>query len=242
MIDSEIREQTAKLKNMNARQRLRYIWDYYKVPIIAAVILIYALISFIHGRMTYKPTVFNLIMIDSNVTDLIDKSLLDGYAEYNKGFNPDKEQISLHADYHSESLDQGFYPDRQKLMMEYGAGAIDATIAPGKVMEELGPDQAFADLTLILPESLMEKLESSGLEVLSTTYEDPATKKTYTYPFAINISEAPAIKKGFTDINGETLPYFDTDCYLAISPNSEYMDNCISFIDYLLKDTMSSGL
>ncbi|MBQ9606162.1 MAG: hypothetical protein IJV16_03175, partial [Lachnospiraceae bacterium] len=98
MINEEIREQTDKLKEMNAKQRMQYIWDYYKIPIIIAVILIYAITAFIHNRLTYRPTVFNLIMIDSNVTELINESLLDDFAEYNKDFDPDKEQVSLHAD------------------------------------------------------------------------------------------------------------------------------------------------
>ena len=234
MISNEIREQNEKLKDMDARQRLQYIWDYYKVPIMITVILLYALISFIHSRLTYKPTVFNLIMIDSNVTDLIDQSLLDGFAGYNEGFDPDREQISLHADYNTENLDSGFYPERQKLMMEYGAGTIDATIAPKKAIEELGPYQAFADMTAILPADLMDRISSEGLELIYTTYEDPATGKVYNYPVAVNISGTAAIKKGFTDINGETFRYFDSDCYYAISPNSEYMDNCISFLNYLM--------
>ena len=40
---------------------------------------------------------------------------------------------------------------------------------------------------------------------------------------------------GFTDINGKTCPYFDSDCYFAISPNTKYPDNCISFLNYLLQ-------
>ena len=122
MINEEIKEQTAKLKNMSTGQKLQYIRDYYSIPIIIAVILLIALISFIHNRLTYKPTVFNLIMIDSNITSLTNESLLDGYPGYNKDFDPDREQIALHADYYTETLDEGIYPIRQKLMMEYGSG------------------------------------------------------------------------------------------------------------------------
>ena len=235
MINEEIKEQTDKLKEMDSKHRLQYIWDYYKVPIIIAVILLYVIIAFIHNRLTYKPTVFNLIMIDSNVTELINESLLDDFAEYNTDFDPDKEQISLHADYDTASLDQGFYSNRQRLMMEYGAGTIDATIAPKEAIEEFAPYQAFADLSAVLPEELMDQLTSGDHELIYTTYEDPATKKEYQYPAAVNISDSSAIKKGFTDINGETFPYFDSDCYYAISPNSEYIDNCILFLEYLLQ-------
>ncbi len=235
MINEEIKEQTAKLKNMSAGQKLQYIRDYYSIPIIIAVILLIALISFIHNRLTYKPTVFNLIMIDSNITSLTNESLLDGYPGYNKDFDPDREQIALNADYNTETLDEGIYPIRQKLMMEYGSGTVDATIAPKEVMEEFGQYQAFADLTTILPPDLMDRITSEGREILFAVYEDPATGKSYNIPVAVNISDTSEIKKGFTDINGKTCPYFDSDCYFAISPNTKYPDNCISFLNYLLQ-------
>ena len=237
MLREEIKEQTRKLKEMDSRQKLQYIWDYYKAPLIIALLVIYALAAFIHNRLTYKPTVFNLVLIDSSVTDLINESLLDGYAEYNKNFNPGKEQLSLRADYNTADLDQGFYSNRQKLMMEYGSGTIDATLAPKAAIEELAPNQAFADLSAVLPEELTDRISAEGRELIYTSYKDPSTGKVYKLPVAVNVSDSAPIKKGFTDINGKTFPYFDRDCYLAISPNSEYMDNCILFLNYLLDTT-----
>ncbi len=155
-----------KFKKLNNRQKLQYIWDYYKVPIIIAIILIFAFISFVRNRLEYKPTVFNLVMIDSNVTELIDKSLLDGFSEYCEDFDPDTQQISLHADYDSSTFDQGLYSGRQKILAEYNVGSIDATIAPKAVIEELAESQAFGDLSEILPKDMMDKIISKGCEII----------------------------------------------------------------------------
>lgn len=223
-----------RFKELNTSKKLQYIWDYYKAPILIVVAVLFVLVSFIRNRLAYKPTVFNLVMIDSNVTDLIEGSLLDGFASYCKDFDPDTQQISLHADYDSSTFDEGIYSNRQRILAEYNVGSIDATIAPKKVIEDLGQSQTFGDLKDILPPDLMERIMSSGYDLICISYTDPATDETHEYPAAINISSSAEIKKGFTDANGETIPYYDTDCYYAISPNSSYIDHDILFLEYLL--------
>ncbi|MCR5774447.1 MAG: hypothetical protein K6G42_05125 [Lachnospiraceae bacterium] len=220
---------------MNTRAKLRYIWDYYKYPIIIAMIVVIAVVSFIRGRLAYKPTVFNLVMIDSNVSELADRTLLDDFRESCSDFDPDKEKITLNANYDTSTMDQGMYSEKQKLLIEYNVGSIDATIGPKDIMEELAEGQAFVDLNDLLPEELMARIRDENIEILTAHYEDPATGKKYDFPAAINISGSEAIKKGFTDIYGETFPYFDEDCYYAVSPNSSYLDHGIEFLKYLLE-------
>ncbi|MBQ9361390.1 MAG: hypothetical protein IJT96_10195 [Lachnospiraceae bacterium] len=225
-----------KFKELNNKQKLQYIWDYYKIPIIIAIILIFAIISFVRNRLEYKPTVFNLVMIDSNVTELIAESLLDGFADYCEDFDPDTQQISLHADYDSSTFNQGIgiYSNRQKILAEYSVGTIDATIAPKDVIEELAESQAFGDLSEILPKAMMDEIISKGYDIIHVSYEDPATGEVHDFPAAINISESLEIQKGFTDINGKISPYFNEDCYYAISPNSSYLEHDILFLEYLI--------
>ena len=106
----------AKFKSMPLKKKLQYIWDYYKVPIILGIILVYAVTTFIHGRLTAKTTVFRLVMIDSNVNELIEGSLLDGFAEEIDGFDPDRQQLVLDADYDLSSESFTVYTIEQKLL------------------------------------------------------------------------------------------------------------------------------
>ncbi|MBQ4481696.1 MAG: hypothetical protein II966_00535 [Lachnospiraceae bacterium] len=232
----ETGRETSKFSNLNSKQKLQYIWDYYKIPIIGGLILIYALTSFIHGRMTAKKTVFCLAMINSNATDLMDETLINDFSKTREDFDPIHQEMRLEADFTFEGYDLIASSYMQRLLAEYNVGAIDATISTKEVMEELASHQAFADLSAVLPEELFTKLQSEGYEIIYTDYEDPATNETHRFPFAVNISESGTIKKGFTDVTGEPHSYFDEDCYYALSPNSSYIDNGIAFLEYLLEN------
>ena len=224
-----------RIKGMPAKQKLSYIWDYYKVPIILGVILIYAVTSFIHGRLTAKHTVFRLVMIDSNVTAFIEGSLLDGFEDHCKDFDPDHDQMILDAGYDLSDPGFGAYTTEQKLLAEYNVGSIDGTIAPEEEIKKLAESQAFADLSEALPEDFFDRIRSLGVEMIYNKYEDPATGSIHEYPCALNISKSPLITSGFTESTGTSLPYYDKDCYYAISPNGNNLENSISFLEYLLE-------
>ena len=220
---------------MTIKQKAGYIWDYYKVHIIIGIIVIYAVTSFIHGKLTEKQTVFRLVMIDSNVTELIEDSFLDGFAGELDSFDPDREQMILDADYDLDSRGFGAYSTEQLILAEYNVGSIDGTVAPEEEIRSLAGTQAFGDLNELLPHEIMEKIALRDIEVLRIRYEDPATGEVHEYPFAVNISSSPCIQSGFTDAMGNTISYYDKDCYYAISPNSSNLENSIAFLEYLLE-------
>ncbi len=225
-----------KFKDMSAKQKLSYIWYYYKVPIVLLFVLMFIVTDFIHGRLTAKPTVFRLAMIGSNATELMEDTLMDGFYHYCPGFDPDKEQMILDAGFDLNDPGIGAYTAGTKLLAEYGAGNIDATIADKADITFLAESQAFADLTEILPEDLMTEIRSSSTEILYNKYEDPATGEVHEYPFAVNISGSRAIKQGFTESTGENKSYYNEDCYCAISPNSDNPENSIEFLRYLISE------
>ncbi|MBO6146535.1 MAG: hypothetical protein J6O70_03035, partial [Lachnospiraceae bacterium] len=99
MINDEIRKQTGKLKDMDMKQRLQYIWDYYKLPIILVLVVLFAVFSFIRDKATSKQTVFYVAMLDSNVTETVQSTLLDGFADTLDGFDSEHETMMINADY-----------------------------------------------------------------------------------------------------------------------------------------------
>ncbi len=233
MINEEIKEQTGKLKNMDLKQKISYIWDYYKVHIMIAVVVIFAVSSFIHDKATSKDCVFFVAMLNSNVSSAVESDLFNDFAASLEDFDPEHETMTIDANYNIEGTDQVAYAFMQRILADYNVGNIDATIATRDAIEQFASYQAYADLKEILPADLFNDLEAAGWDFIYNTYEDPATGKTYTYPAAVNISSCPAIKKGFTDAEGINVPYFDTECYYAISPNSLHTDTAVAFLSFL---------
>lgn len=51
------------LKNMSRKEKMEYIWDYYKIHIIGSIVVIALIASFIHGQATKIEYVANLTII-----------------------------------------------------------------------------------------------------------------------------------------------------------------------------------
>ena len=234
MTDTEKREQAERFAKMDRRQKLQYIWDYYKIPIIAVLVLILAVTSIVRDRMSRKETVLYIAMLDSNASFVMESNLLDDFTATLEGFDADREQMEINADYDASGTSRPGFVFIEKTVADYSAGIIDATIAPKAAIEQYAEHQAYGDLSEILPKELYDRLRSEGYELIEHTYEDPATGKRYEYPAAVNISDSSAIKAGFTDVDGNKRDYYDEDCYYAISPDTENMDNCVAFLEYLL--------
>ncbi len=235
MTDTEKRERSERFRRMDRKQKLQYIWDYYKIPIIVVIVLILATTSIVRDRLNAKKTVLYVAMLDSNASYVMESNLLDDFTASLEGFDADREQMVINADYDTESKGMTGFTFIEKTVADYSADIIDATIAPKEAIEKYADHQAYGDLSGLLPKDVFEKLQAGGYEMIRHTYEDPATGERYEYVAAVNVSDSPAIKAGFTDLEGEKKDYFDGDCYYAISPNTENMDNCVAFLEYLLE-------
>jgi len=62
------------LKGMTRKNKIEYIWDYYKIHIIVSLIVLIGMISFIHGQITKINYEFNLTIIGGSLdSDKIQK-------------------------------------------------------------------------------------------------------------------------------------------------------------------------
>lgn len=57
----------ADLKNMTFKEKREYIWDYYKIHIIAGIFLIAVIGSIIHDQVTKVDTIFNLTLVGNSI-------------------------------------------------------------------------------------------------------------------------------------------------------------------------------
>ena len=59
----------SKFTNMSSKEKVDYIWDYYKIPIIAVLIIIVSLVSFIHSQATKINYIFNFTVLSTTIQD-----------------------------------------------------------------------------------------------------------------------------------------------------------------------------
>jgi hypothetical protein len=62
------------IKGLTRKKKVQYIWDYYKIHIMAIIIVLFSIIGFIHGQITKINYEFNLTIIGiSSGADKIEK-------------------------------------------------------------------------------------------------------------------------------------------------------------------------
>ena len=165
-IQDEIREQTKKFKDLTPKEKLKYIWDYYKIPIIVAVaVVIFVAVLVGDIRDNNKPTYINAVFINSNIAADPGIALEDDYLRCT-GVNPEEQHVFLSYDYNfsSEYFDTTMMAYQQKLMALYSAQDVDAVIGPVGIMETVADCGGYGDLEKMLPADLIDDLKERGYE------------------------------------------------------------------------------
>ena len=165
------------LSSMSRKKKAEYIWEYYKLHIIAVLVIILMVTSFIHGQITKVDYVFNLTLIgnsvDSNKKSEVEKQLTNFVI---KRGEQKKEAIvdviplegSSKANASMSSI------STQKLIAQISVGEIDVVILSKGMFQNYVKQGMFLRLDNIsqfpLASIKNEKLQASGDDKISAVY------------------------------------------------------------------------
>lgn len=137
-----------KLKGMSTKQKVQYIWDYYKIHIGGAILIFSIAFSLIYGQITKVDYIFNTTIISSGLTedvridfeDKLNDVLIDENSKNEKAQvsyipinNPDDSGLEL----------------IMKFISKLTAKEVDIIIADESQMDGLVEDGAFLELSNI---------------------------------------------------------------------------------------------
>ena len=146
---------------MSPKEKMAYIWDYYKFHIIGTIAAIILFISFISSIGEKKEVVLNMTIIGQGVNtegvvqvqDQLTSKLVQKKAD---------EEISVqHLTYNKSSMDEASRAGIQKLSAEITLGSIDLMIVEKELFEEFSSQQS----------SLLALNDIKGTEKLLTSDE-----------------------------------------------------------------------
>ncbi len=167
-----------KLAKMNFRQKVDYIWTYYKFWIITMVIIIAFVAAFIQAQLAYNPNAMTILISDSYCEDseAAYTAMNEEFAQF-IGLDEDaKEPINVDDTFYftNQSSSSSSAVMAQKFLALVISGEADLMVAPQEAIDYYGSQNMFADLSEILSEDLFNYLESEGLlfEVTYTPTED----------------------------------------------------------------------
>jgi hypothetical protein len=126
----------AILAPMSPKERMAYIWDYYKFHIIGTIVAIILIISFISSIGGKKEVVLNMTIVGQGVNTEAVVQLQEQLTNKLVQDKEDEEVSVQHLTYSKSSMDQASQAGIQKMSAEISLGAIDLMIVEKDLFEE----------------------------------------------------------------------------------------------------------
>ena len=218
LMDEFKEERKAVLENGTTKQKILYIWDYYKLWILGGIFAIYLLISGIYQYVTAKDVLLQMIMVNGYIP-LEETIFAEDYLTDSGYSTEDYEIVSSRVELKmtTESYAQDYYT-MQSLIAQLTSGTIDIFSASPDIMKPYMTEGYFMDLREILSADEISQYENL---LVYTTDE----KTNETYPCAFDFTNNEWIK---------THKYYTESCYFGIMYNSPNLEQAKDFLLYLL--------
>lgn len=214
----EIKDQHKAIADKSFKYKLDYFLEYYKYATIAVIIGIIVIISFVRGIVTAKDDAFYAICVNA-----ITMPNADVFGEYIE-IDPKEEKVVFDTSY-SMTFDggnQNSYISLQKIVASIAAGSADIIIGDTDVLENMGPNEFYADLRDYFTK---EQLDAMGDKVIYTQYQDEDGNPIGDpLPVVIDVSDSPLLNSN---------PFFVDKVGFAIIVNTARPEKALKFYDFL---------
>lgn len=159
-----------KIKEMSWKDRLWYLWAYYKIPLIACIFILFILFetgSWIYRNM--QDTMLYCVVINEPDTSSSAIASIQSEFESRNGFDKNWRQTtefdcSMVMGATSEELSDFFYSSASTIKLEslVATNSIDVLITVPVMADYYKDQNLYMDLTTLLPSNLYEQLDKEG--------------------------------------------------------------------------------
>lgn len=237
--DAERAENREALARMTLLQRLEYIFEYYKFPLVLILIAVVALSSVLYYRITYKDTLLYLAYANIAVGDTLDSELGEEFTR-SIGADPGKAEVKVYRNLYlssdpSAQDHQYSYASRLKLMAAMTNRQLDVLLMNQEAYDIMSSGGYLLPLEELLKQDDSLRIRISGQLVtnqviLEDNEIDHQLDESVPYQ-AVTETVANAVLISSFDLFEQA--EFSGDVYLGVIGNSPRMDAVLQFIDYL---------
>lgn len=239
LTDAERRENREAFAGMTLSQRLGYIFEYYKFPLVLILIAVVALGSMLYYRITYRDTLLYLAYANVAVGNTLDTELGEGFTR-SIGADPGKFEVKVYRNLYltndaSVQDHQYSYASRLKLMAAMTGGQLDVMLMNREAYDIMSSGGYLLPLEeLLKQDSTLFQRIGGRLTKNTVVIEDNEIEHRLdeSVPFqAVTETEANAILVSPFEMFERA--EFSGDVYLGVIGNSARMDTVLQYIDYL---------
>ena len=229
----------AAFRRMSFTQKLDYIWEYYKLPILVGLAALAALCSVLHRQLTKKETVLSLALVNVDVGADLQKALTEDFLLWAEA-DPKKQEVTVYPDlYVSDNANamnhEYAYASQMKLSGAVSAQLLDLALMNREAYDILSQKGFLLELSSLagLPDALKPLLAENEVVLSDNALE-------------VILGEAEEEERVTQrDINAlavEGLPLFqaagfDGELYLGVIANSVRPDAAAAYLNYLTGNT-----
>ena len=205
-----------KLKIMTVKQRISYIWYYYKIHIFSILVLFLLIISFTYSQLNNQDVYFNITYVGnpinadelSRVDNSLNKVILNGNT---------KKIINLNSIFIDDSSNNSNSQFTQKLMVQIAAREIDMAIVNKQFFEANFSSDIFLNL------ETLEGFSSLPISNKDVIKKEDSNGKLGTYGIDVKCLNL------LNDIN-----FSSNDNILVVISNSERLDRSLDILKVFL--------
>lgn len=231
------------LKNLQGKQRLQYIWDYYKLPAVICLILIYMAGYAVHGHFSRKETLLYAGLVNISASEQLKDELSDGFIGHLDA-DISKKELELYTglyltDDPGDPNHEYTYASRIKIIAAVDDERLDVVLMNKEVFDAFSQsgylcnmEELLSDLDYDTKLNITPYLAANTV-ILEDNADDlppgrPADYKAVTeeYPMGLLVSQKGIFKKAG----------FGGDVYLGVVKNSPRTDMAIEYINYLYSE------
>lgn len=227
-------------RKMNVREKLDYIFTYYKLPILLGVIALAVIGSAIHRQLTKKEAVLYAALINVSVGESLEDTLTARFIA-RSGESTKKNEVYLYRDLYL-SDDASFvnheyaYASRLKLLGAINAKKLDLVLMNREGYDILSQNGYLMDLSeLTAGEGALRQRMAPYLIENTVILEDNAIEYNLNEASSYEaVTEDAANALAVTDLPAFRSAGFPDAVYLGVIANSARTEWVLRYLDYLL--------
>ena len=221
-LKNEAREEQAKLKKMSFRDKLWYIWEYYKIHMLIGCVILFFLYALgtIFYQKSFTTQLYTIVMNDRSGSEADYEGLANEFKTRMGYGKKDKVEVdsSLYISF-EESTSQLDYASLAKVTAIVASKDLDVLISDSPAVEHYASNGAFLNLEEVLPADLWDMVKD---DVYMAKDENGNS-----FPAAISLDDSYFHEKTGTQME---------EAYFSLINNSTRTDTAFEFLRYLYEE------
>ncbi len=221
-IKTEAREEGEKLKKMSFKDKLWYIWEYYKIHMLIGCVILFFIyvIGTIFYQKSFTTQLFTIVMNDRSMSAANYEKLADDF-KIRMGYGKkDKVEMdtSLYISFEETSSELD-YASLAKVTAIVASQDLDIIIADTAAVDHYAANGGFLNLEETLPADIWDTVQDDIYMA--------ADENGNFFPAAINLDHSHFREKAGTQMK---------EAYFTLLSNSSRTDTAIEFLRYLYEE------